>query len=244
MKVSVIGQGRVGRALVRSLVEANIDVNAIGGRSFSFENDECDGDVCFFCLKDDVLKNFVKKCKGIKKTILIHCSGSISSVEIFDGVSENYGVFYPLRSFTGDKNEKFSNTNVFVTGSNEYVVNILKKLSEKIGAKVYELSDEKRLKLHLAAVFAHNFTNHIISISKAITEETSVPFSVIIDLLKPYFEKLISTENPDLLQTGPAVRKDFVTMEKHIELLKKNKDWQNIYRFVTESILKIIGNNE
>ncbi len=243
MRIIIVGKGKVGRALSYSFRQAGYEVELTGGRRFVAGSGRCNADLCFLALPDNVLKTVDLKGKIAGHTAVIHCAGTLPS-DIFSGVAGKHGVFYPLRSFTGKEGENLKDANVFVTANDGDTLILLKDLADKSGANVFELPDEQRLKLHMAAVFAHNFTNHMIYIAKKITAESSVPFSVILDLLKPYFESLVSGGNPEMLQTGPAARNDTETIDKHIKLLEEHKDWQNIYSFVTQSIRNTVKKNE
>ncbi len=243
MKITIAGRGKVGKALFRSFRQAGFEVALISTRELLSANTHVESDMLLLALPDNVLQTIDLKGKVLSRTAVIHCAGTLPS-DIFNKFTDRYGVFYPSRSFTGTEEETLQDAHIFVTANHPDTLQQLKDLAVKSGAHVLELTDTQRLQLHIAAVFAHNFTNHMIFIAKKISAEASVPFSVILDLLKPYFDNLFSGSHPEDLQTGPAARDDTSTIEKHIRLLESHKDWQNIYRFVTQSIRNTVKKHE
>ncbi len=247
MKITIIGYGNLGYSLANALHKHNL-LNAVAVKKIT-DNENLpfitninslsqNSDLYIFAIQDQAVKQIIDSHKSIfKDKTLIHCSGSLPST-IFSDVTKNYGVFYPLHSFVKGRQADFSEIPIFITASNNKTENQLITLAEELGSNYKIISDEEREYLHLSAVFAHNFTNHLLTISQFIAQQYNIDFNDIIKLLKPYFEKILQGMPPAKLQTGPAKRNDRPILEKHIKMLEDNKDWQNIYRFVSESIRK------
>jgi predicted short-subunit dehydrogenase-like oxidoreductase (DUF2520 family) len=108
-------------------------------------------------------------------------------------------------------------------------------LSRCITSSIYSLTDEHKIIAHLAAVYANNFTNHLFTISQSILQENQIPFTLLIPLIENTIDKLHYSE-PDKLQTGPAIRHDQVTIEKHLKILSSHDMRKAIYALLTRSI--------
>jgi predicted short-subunit dehydrogenase-like oxidoreductase (DUF2520 family) len=112
---------------------------------------------------------------------------------------------------------------------------VLHEVAISLSNNVMKVETKQRQSLHLAAVFAHNFTNHLYSISGTILEENQLSFDYLKPLIATYFQNL-QTISPTLLQTGPAVRRDTSTIKKHLELLEGKEDLKEIYNLLTAHI--------
>ena len=151
----------------------------------------------------------------------------------------NFGVIYPLQTFSFERNIDFNKIPLLVEASNKKTLNELIDFSCKLSKKTVIMNSDKRLICHLSAVFANNFTNHLIYTSEELLDK----FNIDKDLIHPLFEETIlkikSISSYDA-QTGPASRNDLETIENHINFLKKNNLTFNvdIYKSITESIIK------
>ncbi len=170
--------------------------------------------------------------------LMVHTSGSIPST-IFAGKTKNYGVIYPYQSL--NKNDQSITFNdevpLLITASNPIVENTLLQLAHQLSNTVQTITDNQRLRLHLAAVFANNFTNHMIAIAQKLAEENDLDTGLLQPLLEKTFLRLKNNPAADM-QTGPAVRGDVKVIEKHLKLLENHPEWQKIYSFVSENITK------
>ena len=120
---------------------------------------------------------------------------------------------------------------------NENDYKTLELLAKTISNKVYNISSEQRKSLHVAAVFVSNFVNHMYVIGSDVCETNNVPFEVLQPLIQEVANK-ITTLSPKDAQTGPALRNDTKTIEKHIEFLK-DSNYQDIYKLLTQSIQNV-----
>ena len=162
-------------------------------------------DLYIFSVKDSALPE-VLPLINIENGIAVHTAGSVS-MNIFKPFFKNYGVFYPLQTFSKSRKVDFSNIPFFIEGSDLNVINILKDAASEISDKVYFIDSEQRKQLHLSAVFACNFTNHMYDIASKILKENNIPFEALKPLIRETADK-IDVLSPNDAQTGPAVRYD------------------------------------
>ena len=189
-----------------------------------------DADMYLIAVSDVAIKSVSQILKH-KKGIVAHTSGSVSMEEI---QQKRKGVFYPLQTFSKDKEIDFSKIPICIEASNEEDLVKLMSLSNLLTESVYEVSSKQRKKLHLAAVFANNFSNHLFQITQEICETEKLPFELLKPLILETAEKL-QYLSPKDAQTGPARRNDVITMQKHLEELK-NPIQKKIYQLLSESI--------
>ena len=159
------------------------------------------------------------------------------SLTLFSGLKERCGVLYPLQTFSKEKPVDFGEVPLFVEAPCPDDLNILKQLGADIGSKTFEADSLQRQQLHLAAVFACNFTNHLFAIADDLLKESGLPFDVLRPLIRETVEKT-ATLSPREAQTGPAIRRDSNVMEKHLLKLSDHLQWQEIYRLLSENIQK------
>ncbi|MCU0473860.1 MAG: DUF2520 domain-containing protein [Bacteroidales bacterium] len=192
--------------------------------------------IIIVAVPDHRLKEVIKSIRCHESTIVAHTAGSYG-LEVFPSSVKRKGVFYPLQTFTKGRNITFRDLPFILEASDTGTGEMLKKLAESIGGKTWFIDHERRKKLHLAAVFVNNFINHMLAAGKELASQDRLPF----DILEPLIMETISKalENgPENSQTGPAVRNDVDTIEKHLNLLSFSPELQNVYREVTLSIMK------
>jgi predicted short-subunit dehydrogenase-like oxidoreductase (DUF2520 family) len=190
-------------------------------------------DIYFLLINDDIIGEFITKLPLVEP-ILVHSSGSLP-LQVLSSFTKNYGVFYPLQSISKNKKVNFKNIPICIEANNNECLNILKKLAMRVSDLVYKIDSTQRMKLHLAAVFANNFSNHMITIAKKLLDTDQLS----IDLLKPLILETAAKAlefGPENAQTGPSKRNDIEVMKKHLELLSCNPEWMEIYRSISKSI--------
>ena len=97
------------------------------------------------------------------------------------------------------------------------------------------MNDAQRALLHVAAVFANNFANHCFAIAEKILDEKDLPFELLHPLMEETLAKALQ-DSPARMQTGPAMRGDVVTVQRHLDLLAEHPEWREIYRTLSENI--------
>ena len=200
-----------------------------------------DADMYIVALQDKAIASVVKELKFVPE-LIVHTSGALP-LSVFPEKFKNTGVFYPLQSFSKNRKVKLDSVPFLLESSNSKTKKILSDLAKQYSDSIHFVTSDKRKKIHLAAVFANNFVNHLYSLSADILKENKLPF----DLLKPLIAETaakIKENHPDKMQTGPARRTDQPIIEQHRRLLKGQKQRKAIYTLLNQSILdKFKGKN-
>ena len=189
-----------------------------------------EADVYIIAVSDDAIGSVSSKI-NYPNSLIVHTSGSVEMQSI--QTKGRKGVFYLLQSFSKDKKVNFDEIPFCLEAENDHDLQLLETLAESIGKKIYHINSEQRKRLHVAAVFVNNFTNHMYKIGADICNEYQVPFEVLQPLIQETAEK-ITTLSPEAAQTGPAKRNDQKTIQNHLALL--NTEQQEIYKLITKSI--------
>ncbi|WP_435625482.1 Rossmann-like and DUF2520 domain-containing protein [Flagellimonas sp.] len=246
LSVVILGTGNVAENLIHALYHSKqAHLLQIVGRkqhalnkytgkakiTSNFENIE-DADIYIIAVSDSAIQMVAEKLLG-KQGLVVHTSGATSMHSIS---SVNKGVFYPLQTFTKERILDFTNIPICVEASNNQGLELLHKLGTSISSQVHEISSEQREKLHLAAVFANNFSNHLFHISEMVCAKEGLSFELLKPLILETVQKLESL-SPYKAQTGPARRKDIPSMEKHLELLP-DEEHKKLYTLLSEAIMK------
>jgi len=192
-----------------------------------------DADFYILCVPDRVVLEVAEKFRHISG-IWLHTSGALS-MNLFQDAFKQYGVLYPLQTLSRSRPLEPSQVPCLVEGSSPQVLASVMKLALSVYRTVEEVSSEKRLVIHTAAVFANNFSNHMVHIAKELISEQNIDPQMIEPILKETFEKIMALGTVEG-RTGPAIRGDQETMNKHIELLKDHPEWEKLYTFISRDI--------
>lgn len=166
---------------------------------------------------------------------VVHTSGA-TSLDVIQKHVAQAGVFYPLQTFSEGRPVDWSDIPFCLEATTPELLEDLRLLAQKISSRVYEVSSEQRATLHVAAVFANNFSNYLFSIAEEISQAKKLPF----DLLRPLIletARKVQEQSPADAQTGPAVRKDRKTIERHLRYLQQHHpEYVSLYQMLTEGI--------
>jgi predicted short-subunit dehydrogenase-like oxidoreductase (DUF2520 family) len=246
ISINILGSGNVATHLIREVIHnPQIKLQQIYARHpekiKEFEkkaviinniNHLQPADISIMAINDDAIGNFSKKLSQFP-SLVVHTSGSMPMNILH---TKKRGVLYPFQSFTKEKKEiEFKNVPIFIEAVNEEDLHILEYFGKLLSDKVYKLNSYQRQQVHLAGVFAANFVNHMYAQAINILEKNQIPPDVIYPLIMEVAQKAI-TLSPKKAQTGPAIRKDQKTINKHLEILN-NKDIEKLYKLITESII-------
>ena len=250
MKIVIVGSGNVAGHLAKALHEHHQVVqiwslqyenalqlaNAVNAAAISdLEQVDLNSDLCLIAVKDDAIPAVVQKLSRFKG-IVAHTAGSVN-VNVFENTFTNYGVFYPLQTFSKNKTVDFSTIPVCLEASNTQTLQVLNTIASGISQTVVEIDSEKRKILHLAAVFACNFTNHLYALAEQLLNDNHLDFALIEPLIKETAQK-VENASPISVQTGPAVRHDEKTIKEHEQLLISHPQLLEIYKIISNSIKK------
>lgn len=188
-------------------------------------------DFCIISVKDDVVRDVSEAMPQIDG-IVCHTSGSAPMEALAKHI--RVGVFYPLQTFSKDAEVNVAEALFFIEASDDDTLSQLMDLARSISGKVAEADSHKRAILHIAAVFACNFANHLWAISSDILGEHGIGLDVMRPLLQATLDKAMSMPPADA-QTGPAARRDEAIMQKHMSML--TPEYAEIYRILSQSII-------
>jgi predicted short-subunit dehydrogenase-like oxidoreductase (DUF2520 family) len=246
---TLVGAGNVawhmGRALSQNgyVIKQVLDRTASSSKQLARElkaessgtpEDGTDGtDACLICVSDDAITSVIKQLKP-GNCLLMHSAGSVP-LDVFRNNAANYGVLYPLQTFTKGRPLDYSRIPILIEANTPENLSMINQIASSVSHHVMEANSTQRLFIHLAAIFASNFSNHMYALAEKLAGEYNMPF----DLLKPLIAETTAKAmdmSPLKAQTGPALRGNVKVIEKHLELLKDHPRLQELYRMISEDI--------
>lgn len=248
MDIVIIGTGNVATVLGRKLLAGGHQIVQIFGRNaaaasalaYEFDSESTqywsvinkDADVYLIAVADDALPEVAANFKVGKGTV-VHTAASVSK-NILNECATRYGVFYPLQSL--NKNSKnLPNIPLLIDGVDRETLLVLSTLAQSISSQVIVATDEVRQKMHVAAVFCSNFTNHLYALMEQFCKNEGLPFSVLHPLIQETALRLAHSPAA-AMQTGPALRRDEATLSKHRQALQQYPQLLKLYHDLTVSI--------
>ncbi len=246
MKIVLLGSGNVATHLGIAFKSANHEVLQVWSRTLdharllaenldaTFTNNlseiSPDADLYLISVSDDVISDVINAFPYSDK-LLVHTSGSTGL-----DISDLSGVFYPLQTFSKAAAVNFSVIPIAIEGVDHDIETSLFALAKSIGSKPIILNSEQRKALHIAAVFACNFSNHLYSIANQIMENNGLDFDLIRPLINETASK-VQSKLPAEVQTGPAVRNDQKILCSHLQFLQGNSTLVDLYERLSQSII-------
>jgi predicted short-subunit dehydrogenase-like oxidoreductase (DUF2520 family) len=242
ISVVILGSGNVASQLIKAFLKIDTinlkqvytrnqeDINTLKV-SIDATNDISllkQADITIIAVSDDAISSI---SSHIKNSFVVHTSGSVD-MKSLNNIGRK-GVFYPLQSFSKKKKIDFKNIPICLESETNEDLQKLEELVSLLQSKSYILSSHQRKKIHVAAVFANNFSNHMYTIANEICEKYNIPFDILHPLIEETSNK-IKNLTPKKAQTGPAKRNDAETIENHLNLLSQKQ--QEIYLKITQSI--------
>jgi predicted short-subunit dehydrogenase-like oxidoreductase (DUF2520 family) len=166
--------------------------------------------------------------------LVAHTAGAVSK-DVFKGISDHYGVLYPLQSLRKELPVMLE-IPILVDGNNTATMATLVDFAKTFSGQVESARDDERLKLHLAAVVVNNFANQLYLLTENFCKKEQVNFNLLLPLIRETALRL-QWLSPMNAQTGPAVRNDQETILKHIELLHHYPELLEVYQLLTRNII-------
>ncbi len=249
-KVVLLGSGNVAWHLARALYRAGLDIvqvcsphrshaESLAQKVHAKAETECSAveagaDLYLLAVPDDKIREAAGQLPPTAG-IVCHTSGMTP----MDALSrfENYGVFYPLQTFSKKKAVEMQQVPFCLEAVTPEVYAALQTVAAKLSRQVYPVSTENRMKLHLAAVLVNNFTNHLFAEAEAFLAQSGLPKEMLMPLIRETVDKLHHLPAFEA-QTGPARRGDRETVQKHLKMLENQEGLQDIYQLFSEQILK------
>ena len=248
IKVIIIGSGNVAQHLIK-VMQTSTSVSLVQAFARKKESllhllpeniitsnykDIKEADVYIISVSDNAIAEVAENLP-FQNRLVLHTSGT-SDLSVLDDKNRK-GVFYPLQTFSKSKEIDFSTIPICLEAENETDLLLLEQLANTITQKSFRISSEQRKSLHVAAVFVCNFVNHMYNIGNQICKEHNVPFEVLQPLIIETAHKITSLK-PEEAQTGPALRNDTKTINKHLEFLQ-DSNYQELYKLLTQSIQNV-----
>ncbi|MCM1163550.1 MAG: DUF2520 domain-containing protein [Muribaculaceae bacterium] len=229
------GVGEVAQVYSRTIRSANALVSRLWNASATDNLDLIipDADIYVVSLVDSAVKDVVAKLKS-NNALWVHTSGSLP-LSVLSGLSPRTGVFYPLQTFSRSTALNVADVPLFIEGSTPGVEAQIREIGEKVFEKVIHADSQLRKKMHVAAVFACNFTNYLWTVADDLLKKEGLDLSVLFPLLNETLRKAETIHGgPAAGQTGPAVRGDDEVMKSHRDMLPKHL--ATIYQMLSEAI--------
>ncbi len=224
----------------RRLVNKLYDTTVVPDLDFA----ESAAELIILAVADDALDEVMQRLVLPEECILVHTSGTKTLEElerlvgIYSDVPAHTGVLYPLQTFSREVSIQFTEVPLCIEASAPATESILIKLAQDLSNVVYIMSSEERAIMHVAAVFACNFTNHLFAISKRMLDAEHLEYDLLKPLIRETVRKALEAPDPAMVQTGPARRGDHQIIERHLDYLERYPAYQGLYEVLTESIMK------
>ena len=264
MNIIMVGAGNVAWHLAQALENAGHYINEVYSRDSKnakhlvsklydsqvapdLDFSESVADLIILATADNALADVMAKIVFPENCTVVHASGTQSLDKLrhlVNAHSDIYvatGVFYPLQTFNKEIQIGYENVPFCIEAEDQKTEELLVELAYNLSNTVYLVSSEERQVLHIAAVFACNFTNHLLGLAKQILEQENLEFELLKPLIQETIRKALESSDPESVQTGPAVRNDTQIIHKHLEYLKDSPQLAQIYEVMTESIVSNYG---
>ena len=250
--ISFIGAGNVASHFAKAFFNADIQIDSILSRRLSsakrlaipikakattsFNRLSKDSELYIIAVPDDTIEEVIFSLSHVldHSAFIVHTSGATAMTVIHQRFN-NAGIIWPPQSLSKQKDIDFSSVPICCGASDASLNQVLLMLLKKVSIHVQLVNDEQKSALHLAAVFANNFTNHMYHIAYDLCEKNKLDFSLLYPIIKETAQKIIN-EIPGTVQTGPASRDDVTTMKKHRALLREQKGYKQLYSLISKSI--------
>ncbi|MBX2887930.1 MAG: DUF2520 domain-containing protein [Ferruginibacter sp.] len=249
MRIALVGTGNIATTLGRLIQSKGHHIVHVAGHTLQHAQElavemgcsyseikdahNAEADIYIIAVSDYAIQEVANQLH-INPAIAVHTAGA-ESIHILKNISSRYGVLYPLQSLRKEINQ-IPEIPFLIDGNTMESLVVLKNFADSLSNNVTKAGDEERLRLHTAAVIVSNFTNHLYDIAESFCKGEQVDFN----LLKPLImetAKRITVDSPHDVQTGPAIRKDVITMDKHLRLLSAYPKIRTLYLRITDSIM-------
>ena len=250
MNIVIIGTGNTATVLGKKLKAAGHHILQVFGRdnfaaselAYELETESTNywnvvnptADMYLLAVSDVAVEEVFRELHLADK-LVVHTAASVP-LHALKGKSKRYGVLYPLQTLKKEVS-KLPETPILIDASDEKTLDLLQVLARSVSDRVFVAGDEKRLKMHLAAVMVNNFPNHLYALVENYCVKEGLDFGMLLPMIRETAMRL-ETVSPALTQTGPAVRNDTPTISKHRGLLDAYPQLKKVYELFTESIVQ------
>ncbi|MDR0414529.1 MAG: DUF2520 domain-containing protein [Prevotellaceae bacterium] len=250
-RIACIGSGNLASSLLPALHNAGYEIVQVCSRNSqtaqllaqaveaaytdTLAKLDPDADLYIIAVPDNAIETVLSKA-AFGSGMVVHTSGS-TPMSVFEGRGvARYGVLYPLQTFTRQRRVSFEQIPLYVEAGSEQDLANLMLVAHKLSVNVHKAASEERMKLHIAAVFTCNFSNHLLAIASRLLRDSGLSFNALKPLIRETFERAMQVDEPDTVQTGPAARGDDKIVSRHVEALSDYPLIRQIYSLISESI--------
>ncbi len=249
-RVVIIGSGNVAEALARAMAKSGVgvvqvfarnavrgaEVAAIAGAEYASDPSQlAAADLYVVAVSDRAVAEAVAPLHIPEDAVVAHTAGSVE-ITALPATVRHRAALYPMQTFTRGRGVDFADIPIFLETECEEDYALLEAFARKLSGNVCRADSERRRRIHLAAVFACNFSNAMYTIGEEIIRQAGLDFSALKPLVRETAAKALDAESPCTVQTGPAVRNDFVTKGMHVEMLADNPLLKSLYSTISQSI--------
>ncbi|MDO7853666.1 Rossmann-like and DUF2520 domain-containing protein [Hymenobacter convexus] len=192
-------------------------------------------DIYLLAVPDAAVAPLLASIAWPEGALVAHLAGALPLAVFAAQPTVRGGVFYPLQTFSPGRTIDWPTVPLCIEAGDIAAETTLLDLAGSLSQHVLRLDSDQRLKLHVAAVFANNFTNHLLGIADALLAEAALPPELLAPLVRETVDKALANP-PFAVQTGPAVRRDAPTLAAHAAALAGHPAWQALYAQLTASI--------
>lgn len=233
MNIVIIGKGNVAVNLDYAFRKRGIACQMVSSREGLDRLPAAN--VYIYAVRDEALASVAAQVVGVDKSLHLHTSGTMP-ITVFGNDKPHAGIFYPFQTFSKERViEDFSTVPVFFEARGIDDISAVYSLALTITSHVYETTQHDRERLHVAGVYACNFTNLMYTMAAEVLKSTHIPFSALLPLIDETAKK-IHTLSPREAQTGPARRGDENVMNHHLSLLSEEQ--RTLYQRLSAEIAK------
>lgn len=248
LSIVIIGSGKLATGLAGAIAKTDCELLGIWSRntkkgellakqfqvSFFRQLAELplNADLYLLAVSDNAISEVAQALPAVTG-IVCHCSGG-KPLDDLKGLHET-GVLWPIQSFTGGSEIDFSGIPLAIESESEENLRILEAFADRISHKVFRTNSEQRPNLHLAAVLVNNFPNLLYTLANDFLRNHGEDLSLFLPLMQESISRL-NHSAPDQVQTGPAIRRDSATIQKHLDLLAEYPNLSELYALMTRLI--------
>ena len=251
--IAIIGTGNLAWHLAPALENAGHNITEVYSRDLHRANkiterlyvteakdnldfSESQAEIFIIAVSDHAIPDIADSIILPEGSILVHTSGTVP-LQILDYSSASYtGILYPLQSFSKSRKIDFEDVPFLLESDDQTTLQKLRDLAKSLSPNYYLVKSKDRKALHIAAVFASNFSNHMLSISEQIMRRQGLDFEMLKPLIIEQMSKALEI-GPKTAQTGPAIRGDIDTLDLHFQFLNYNEQVAEIYKLISQDII-------
>ncbi|WP_290526755.1 Rossmann-like and DUF2520 domain-containing protein [Alistipes sp.] len=246
--VAVVGSGNVAEALARALGRSPFElvevcarnpvrgpkVARIGGCAWCADPARAAAaDLYLVTVSDRAVAEAAGALRVPEGAVVAHTAGCVP-LEALPGAQR--AVVYPFQTFTAGREVDFAEVPLLVEASAPDVAARITAFARGLSRTVLPADAATRARVHLAGVFACNFANHLFALGGRMLRQAGLPEGLLGPIVAETAAKAAAADDPAAVQTGPAVRGDRATQERHLALLAGDPLLETIYRTITQSI--------